>query len=189
MRKVFFSLVLAVLCQSAAAGPKKYTTQYDQYFKKYAKHYFGVGFDWRWFKAQAIAESGLNDKAESWVKAKGLMQLMPATFEEIQKRRPEFADIQDPRWNIAAGIYYDRILWRMWQAIEAFVDHLSFMFGAYNAGPGTIQKAQTVAKAKGHVDTFWESVVAVAPEVPRWRHHETLDYVEKIHGLVEEVEK
>jgi soluble lytic murein transglycosylase-like protein len=81
---------------------------YDQYFRKYSKHYFGAGFDWRWFKAQAIAESGLDEKAVSRVSAKGLMQIMPATFADMQKRNPDFSDILDRRWNIAAGISYDR---------------------------------------------------------------------------------
>ncbi len=36
---------------------------------------------------------------------------------------------------------------------------------------------------------LWDSVVQVALEVPRWRCEETLGYVEKIHGLVDEVEK
>jgi membrane-bound lytic murein transglycosylase F len=188
-RKAVFLLILLVSQSHAAPGPKKFTTAYDQYFRKYSKHYFGVGFDWRWFKAQAIAESNLNDKAESWVSAKGLMQIMPATFADIQKRNPDFIDILDPRWNIAAGIYYDRILWKMWKAIEALADHLSFMFGAYNAGSSTIQRAQTVAKEKGHNDSLWVSIVQIAPEVPRWRHQETLGYVEKIHALVDEVEK
>jgi hypothetical protein len=30
---------------------------YDRYFKQYAARYFGPDFDWRIFKAQAIAES------------------------------------------------------------------------------------------------------------------------------------
>jgi len=189
MRKILVLLLALISSGSAAPRPKKFTTAYDQYFKKYAKHYFGVAFDWRWFKAQAIAESGLNDKAESWVSAKGLMQIMPETFADIQKRNPDFIDILEPRWNIAAGIYYDRVLWRMWKEIEALPDRLSFMFGAYNAGPRTVQKAQTVAKEKGHLETLWESIVQIAPEVPRWRHEETLGYVEKIHGLVGDVEK
>jgi len=117
------------------------------------------------------------------------MQIMPATFADIQKRNPDFADILDPRWNIAAGIYYDRVLWKMWAAIESLADHLSFMFGAYNAGSTTIRRAQAHAKAKGYNETLWESVVQIATEVPRWRHRETLGYVEKIHGLVEKVEK
>jgi membrane-bound lytic murein transglycosylase F len=189
LRNILVLLIVFISPGFAAPGPKKYSTEYDEYFRKYSKHYFGVTFDWRWFKAQAIAESGLNDKAESWVSAKGLMQIMPATFADIQKRNPEFSDILDPRWNIAAGIYYDRMLWRMWKAIESLTDRLSFMFGAYNAGSTTIQRAQTVAKEKGHNDSLWVSIVQIAPEVPKWRHKETLGYVEKIHGLVENVEK
>jgi hypothetical protein len=30
----------------------------------------------------------------------------------MQKRNPDFSDILDRRWNIAAGISYDRMLWR-----------------------------------------------------------------------------
>jgi len=63
------------------------------------------------------------------------------------------------------------------------------MFGAYNAGSTTIQRAQTFAREKGHDEGVWESIGQIAAEVPRWRHQETLGYVEKIHGLVEEVEK
>lgn len=187
--KAIFPFIFFLSSTIIVAGPKKYSAEYDQYFRKYSKHYFGVAFDWRWFKAQAIAESGLNDKAESWVSAKGLMQIMPATFADIQKRNPDFVEIFDPRWNIAAGIYYDRILWKMWKAIETLTDHLSFMFGAYNAGLSTIQRAQTIAKEKGHNDSLWVSLVQIAPEVLRWRHKETLGYVERIHGLVEEVDR
>jgi membrane-bound lytic murein transglycosylase F len=173
----------------ATAGPRKYTDKYDEHFRKYSKHYFGVAFDWRWFKAQAVAESGLNETAESWVKAKGLMQLMPDTFAEVQKRNPHFADINDPRWNIAAGIYYDRVLWRIWKTIAAVADRLNFTFGSYNAGMRTMQRAQEVAVKKGYDAKEWKSIVAVAPEVPRWRHRETLGYVSKISAMRDEVAK
>ncbi|MEK7728441.1 MAG: transglycosylase SLT domain-containing protein, partial [candidate division KSB1 bacterium] len=106
----------------AVLAQTKFTTQYDEYFRKYSKHHFGVNFDWRWFKAQAIAESGLNEKAESWVQAKGLMQLMPDTFADMKSRMPHLEDIFEPRWNIAAGIYYDRLLWKMWETVETFTD-------------------------------------------------------------------
>ena len=62
--------------------------EYDEYFRKYSKRYFGPHFDWRWFKAQAIAESGLKHDAKSWVGAVGVMQIMPATFEEIRRANP-----------------------------------------------------------------------------------------------------
>jgi membrane-bound lytic murein transglycosylase F len=192
MRKIILLLAIAIVCHGeASAGPKmhKYRTDFDHYFKKYSKHYFGLDFDWRWFKAQAVAESNLNEKAESWVKAKGIMQLMPATFEEIQKRNPHFLDILEPRWNIAAGIYYDRQMWNRWEVVEPDTARLSFTFASYNAGAGTLLKAQATAKKKGLLETLWDSIVAVAPEVPRWRHKETLHYVEKIKVLVEEVDR
>ncbi len=189
MPKLILPLVILTTLTGAGLAQKKFTTQYDEYFRKYSKHYFGVNFDWRWFKAQAIAESGLNEKAESWVKAKGLMQLMPDTFADMKSRMPHLEDIFEPRWNIAAGIYYDRLLWKMWETVEAFTDRMSFTFGSYNAGHRTLQKAQVVAKEKGHDEKAWNSIVTVAPEVPRWRHEETLGYVERIHGLVEEVER
>ena len=55
-------------------------SRYDDYFKKYSKRYFGAPFDWRFFKAQGMAESELNARARSFVGARGIMQLMPSTF-------------------------------------------------------------------------------------------------------------
>ncbi len=56
------------------------TDRYDPTFRKYSKRFFGVGFDWRLFKAQGMTESNLNPAATSWVGARGVMQLMPTTF-------------------------------------------------------------------------------------------------------------
>jgi len=95
---------------------KSWTNKYDGYFKKYTKRYFGPGFEWRWFKAQGIAESNLNNEAESWVNARGIMQIIPKTFHEIKKKKPSFVDVNEPRWNIAAGIYYDYQLYQKWKA-------------------------------------------------------------------------
>ena len=44
---------------------RKWTRKYDGHFRKYTKHFFGVGFDWKWFKAQAIAESNLKMKLKA----------------------------------------------------------------------------------------------------------------------------
>ena len=53
--------------------------RYDDTFRKYSKRFFGVGFDWHYFKAQGLAESGLDPAAKSPVGARGVMQLMPGT--------------------------------------------------------------------------------------------------------------
>ena len=57
---------------AAFARYKRFTT-YDQHFTKYSKRFFGVGFDWHYFKAQAVAESNLREDARSPVGAVGVM--------------------------------------------------------------------------------------------------------------------
>ena len=122
--------------------------RYDELFRKYSKRYFGPGQDWRVFKAQAMAESNLSLSARSHCGARGLMQLMPTTFGEIQSKNPELKSIDDPEWNIAAGICYDRILWRLWAEHPTERDRESFMFGSYNAGRGTLLRAQSAARER-----------------------------------------
>jgi soluble lytic murein transglycosylase-like protein len=164
---------------------KKWTRKYDQYFRKYTKRFFGAGFDWKWFKAQAIAESNLRQNAESWVNAKGIMQLMPSTFHEIKKKNPSFADINEPRWNIAAGVYYDSQLFGRWRAKRPFDDKMNFTFASYNAGFRNIVKAQRVCRRQGLNENLWPNIKKIAPRVRGWRHEETVGYVEKINTMME----
>ncbi len=164
---------------------KKWTTKYDVYFRKYTKRHFGAGFDWKWFKAQAIAESNLREDAKSWVNAKGIMQVMPKTFHEIKKKNPSFVDINEPRWNIAAGIYYDNRLYRKWKAKRPFIDKMSFTFASYNAGFRNILKAQKACKQAGLDENLWHNIEKVAPRIRGWRHRETVGYVDKINSMME----
>ena len=108
------------------------------------------------------------------------MQLMPSTFAEIRSRNPELTSINDPEWNIAAGIQYDRLLWNLWKEQPADLDRRSFMFGSYNAGRRTILRAQEMARRDSLDGLKWVSIEAVAPRVQGWRHLETLGYVGKI---------
>lgn len=162
-----------------ARADKKISEKYDPVFRKYTKRYFGPAFDWKYFKAQGFAESGLKATAKSWVGARGVMQLMPSTYQEIASHRPEFGTIDQPEWNIAAGIMHDRYLWDLWQTNVPDDERHRFMFASYNAGEGTINRAYGVAKAKGG-QPMWASVEQVAPSVGRWRYLETLGYVRRI---------
>lgn len=154
--------------------------RYDETFRKYSKRYFGVAFDWRIFKAQGMTESNLQPDARSPVGARGIMQLMPSTFAEIQTKNPEIAKLDDPEWNIAAGILYDRTLWQAWERDSVESHRREFMFGSYNAGRGTIRKAQSTARGDQLDHRVWPSIERVAPKVSRWRYRETLDYVQRI---------
>ena len=109
------------------------------------------------------------------------MQLMPSTFAAIQSARPEFANINDPEWNIAAGIMHDRYLWKLWGSKDAEDDRARFMFGSYNAGEGPIKRANEVASTQDPASP-WALIETVAPQIPRWRYKETLGYVRKIDG-------
>jgi soluble lytic murein transglycosylase-like protein len=175
------ALVAAVAgCPFRVAAQRIPSDKYDSYFKKYAKRYFGVGFDWKLFKAQGMAESGLSPTAKSWVGARGIMQLMPSTYHDISSHRPEMTSIDDPQWNIAAGIMHDRDMWTLWKDSVPDDDRWRFMFGGYNAGEGTIFRAQGVARASKLDHRTWPNIESVAPTVPRWRYKETLGYVHTI---------
>jgi membrane-bound lytic murein transglycosylase F len=154
------------------------TSRYDDVFSKYTRRFFGPMFDWRWFKAQAYAESAINQKEVSWVGARGIMQLMPTTFREIQSELPDVGPIDDPQWNIAAGIFYNSKLWNWWHFIPAG-ERYPFMFGSYNAGTGNILHAFNAATAR-YGDSTWAGITKVAPTIPHWRYTETLAYVQHI---------
>src|SRR5947208_5162474 len=164
---------------AGARNAKKISERYDPTFRKYTKRYFGPAFDWKYFKAQGFAESGLNANAQSWVGARGVMQLMPSTYHDIASHRPEFGTIDQPEWNIAAGIMHDRYLWTLYQKDISDDERHHFMFASYNAGEGTINRAISMARGKGD-PPVWSSVELIAPTVGRWRYTETLGYVRRI---------
>ena len=156
------------------------TERFDPIFKKYTKRYFGVGTDWRRFKAQGMAESDLTPAARSRVGARGIMQLMPSTYGLIRTALPHFGAIDNPEWNIAAGILHDRDLWNLYKKDVPEDERWDFMFAGYNAGEGTIIRARKAAAAAQLNDRTWPSIETVAPKVERWRYLETLDYVKTI---------
>jgi soluble lytic murein transglycosylase-like protein len=154
--------------------------RFDAIFQKYAKRYFGAGTDWRWFKAQGMAESDLTPTARSRVGARGIMQLMPSTYGQIKSALPRFGAIDDPEWNIAAGILHDRDLWTLWGKDVPEEERWAFMFASYNAGEGTIMRARRTAAAERLDQSRWPAIERIAPKVERWRYSETLGYVRTI---------
>jgi membrane-bound lytic murein transglycosylase MltF len=180
-----FWLATALLPALALAGVQRdvrhehWSKEFDPLFRKYTKHYFGAHFDWHWFKAQGIAESGLDPDARSPMGARGIMQILPTTYEEIRGRNPFFAGIDEPRWNIAAGIFYDRQLYRKWKKKPDIQtsERLKFAFGSYNAGYGNILKAHKRAVREHGEVKRWGQVDNFAPS-------ETRHYVRRIDGLM-----
>jgi membrane-bound lytic murein transglycosylase F len=186
IKKILTITLLLIPFHAQAFERYNRVTKYDKYFSKYSKRYFGFGFDWHHFKAQAIAESNLKADARSQVGAQGVMQIMPRTFEEILKKQPSIKGTRaQPRWNIAAGIYYDRLIWKTWKAERSLQDRINFMFGSYNAGKRNILKAQKIAEKQDLNPNLWTNIKRTLPRVTGKRSKETIGYVSKINTIKE----
>ena len=151
-------------------------SKYDQHFKEYTQKFFGTDIDWRLFKAQAIIESRLKIKARSGAGARGLMQVMPRTYKEIQNKNSFFKgkSMHDPKWNIAAGIYYNSHLFNRWDQELAAEKRILLMLASYNAGFSRTVKAFNKV---GKPVSDWSTVKPLLPK-------QTRNYVERIKGLM-----
>jgi len=191
---IFAFVALAVVAaqprpaQVQPAGPIDYE-RFDTHFQKYTDRYFGKDVDWRFFKAQAIVESNMRPTVVSNAGARGIMQLTPPTFADIKKRNKEFGDILEPEWNIAAGIYYAHQQWMYWENEADKKFRRQFMLGSYNAGRGTLVRAQKMAAIEKLNERRWPTIEKIAPRVPNWRYKETLAYVTSVFANMSSIDK
>ncbi len=184
LKIIVIIIYVLIPCISHAFERYNSVVKYDKYFSKYSKRYFGLNFDWKYFKAQAVAESRLKAKAKSRVGAIGIMQIMPKTFKEIKNKNPSIkGSRKQPRWNISAGIYYDKMIWNEWKAERPFQDRINFMFGSYNAGKRNILKAQKIAKRERLNPNLWKSIESSLPVITGKRSKETIGYIRKINKI------
>ena len=158
------------------------SNEYDAFFQQYSQEFFGQNFDWRWFKAQGLAESNLNPSAVSPVGAKGIMQLMPETSAEVAGLLGIVDLPHDPSANIRMGIRYDKRCFDFWKN-ETGVERFRFMFASYNAGCGWILKAQRLAAVKNQ----WASIAEKLPEVTGDNAQQTIDYVKHIEAFYSQI--
>jgi hypothetical protein len=125
------------------------SNQFDALIKTTAKRHFAEIFaipgTWNWLKAQVMAESNFDPKAKSSCGARGLLQLMPGTAEEMR-----VVDSYDPAENLAGGIAYLAKLYRNPRiaAVGGEIDRLKWALAAYNCGIGYVQLALALAREK-----------------------------------------
>jgi membrane-bound lytic murein transglycosylase MltF len=128
-------------------------------FQKYGTQY---GFDPLMLAAQGYQESQLNQNAKSRVGAVGVMQLMPATGEQMK-----VGDIHVTEANIHAGAKYMDELMSQYFADAKFSEgnRPLFAFASYNCGPGNVAKARKEAEKRGlDPDRWFNNVELVVAE-------------------------
>lgn len=116
----------SAVAQTASAGRPAAASPYATHIAEAAQR-FGIPEDW--VRAVLSAESDSDPHAVSSAGARGLMQVMPATWEELRVRYRLGHDPWQPRDNILAGTAYLREMWNRYGNVGA-------MLAAYNAGPG-----------------------------------------------------
>jgi membrane-bound lytic murein transglycosylase MltF len=143
-----------------------------KHFRRYGEQY---SIDWLLMAAQAYQESRLDQAARSPVGAIGVMQLMPATGNDMG------LDIHVAESNIHAGVKYVR-----WLIDRQFndpaigeVDRVLLAFAAYNAGPGRVRSLRREAGKRGLDPNVWFGNVEhiAAEKIGR----ETVQYVSNIY--------
>ncbi|MBQ0047343.1 MAG: transglycosylase SLT domain-containing protein [Prevotellaceae bacterium] len=170
---------------------------YDNIFKQYA---VTCGWDWRLIAAQAFQESAFDPQAVSFMGAMGLMQLMPSTARQVGVSQSE---VFNPQSNVRGATKLISQLNSHYSSITNPDERINFILAAYNAGPGHVDDARSLARKYGKNPDVWlgnvdfyvlnmsKSEYYNQPEVKHgyFRGSETHDYVNSIRTRWSEYKK
>lgn len=147
------------------SGPKRFSKEiknadeneislYDDILKQFAD---SLQWDWKLLASMAYQESRFNPSAESWVGARGLMQIMPTTASRYGLRGD---GLENPKKNLDVAIKYLQGLDKMWtKTIKDSTQRKKFVLASYNAGPGHVIDARNLAKKYGYNPVIWDNNV------------------------------
>jgi len=126
-------------------------SQYDDLIKRHSDN---IGWDWRLLSSLVYQESKFDPLAKSWAGAQGLMQLMPATAEELGVE-----DRTNPEKNIKGGTKYLKQLWDRWEDISDSTQRVKFAMASFNCGYYHVRDAANLALKYGHNNSIWDDNV------------------------------
>ena len=144
---------------------------YDSLIRNAARQ---LDWDWRLLASQVYQESRFYPSATAWTGAHGLMQLMPATAEELGVDNPD-----DPAENLNGGVRYLKQLGRAFENIPDSLARIKFTLAAYNCGLGHVQDARRLATQNGLDPDCWDKNVdqmILALSYPKNYHQEVVEY-------------
>lgn len=166
--------LVAVLAFAALAGP--FSAAYDKQIEQASERWLPQ-WDWHWLKAQYFQESRLDPTARSPVGAAGIAQFMPATWKEVTVLMGLGAvDRRMAAPSIEAGAYYMARLRKGWTSRRPEGDRRRLAQASYNAGAGSLQKAQK--RCNGAIR--YRAIIRCLPGVTGHFSKETVTYVERI---------
>jgi len=137
--KPYFLACMLLLPHSLLAG--YFPTEYDEYFKYSAERF--TPRPWQALKAQGWQESRLNPDAVSPADARGIMQFTSRAWKECGKALGFDVSPHNPKASIICGGWYMNRMAHIWRGrgrTDAEIWPLAL--ASYNAGPGSILKAQ-----------------------------------------------
>lgn len=146
-------------------------SQYDNLIKKYSSQ---MGWDWRLVSSLVYQESQFDPNSESWVNARGLMQLMPQTAKELGVN-----DITDPEDNLRGGIKYLKQLWNWWSDIPDSLERIKFVLASYNCGYHHVVDARELARKYDKNPNLWDDHIdeyLLKLSHPEYYHDEVVRY-------------
>lgn len=150
---------------------QKQISRFDPIIKEHSRT---LGWDWRLLASLIYQESRFDPEAESWSGAKGLMQLMPETAEDLG-----VTATADAGEVIRAGAQYLRQLYNNFSHVPDSVQRIKFTMASYNCGYSHVLDAQNLAKVKGLKDTIWDDHVEkmiLALSLPQNYNHEVVKF-------------
>jgi membrane-bound lytic murein transglycosylase F len=126
-------------------------SEYDYLIQKYSDK---IGWDWRLLASLVYQESRFEPKASSWAEAEGLMQIMPATAEDLG-----IEDRSDPEQSIKGGTTYLAQLYGNFDEVPDSLERIKFTMASFNAGLGHVEDARRLAEKRGLNPDQWEDNV------------------------------
>ncbi len=158
---------------AGAESERRKLRELVKFFQTYGSKY---DVDYLLMAAQGYQESQLNQSAKSHVGAIGVMQVMPATGNDLK-----VGDISQVEPNIHAGVKYFRFMMDEFYKDEPMtqLNKGLMTLASYNAGPGRIRQLRRETEKRGLDPNVWFGNVEriVSERVGR----ETVTYVSNIY--------
>ena len=127
-------------------------SRYDAMFMQYCRP---IRWDWRLMAAQCYQESTFDPKATSWAGARGLMQIMPRTADELGLDREKMYDAES---SIAAAAKLLGQLEGKFSDIPDRYERTNFVLASYNGGYHHIRDAMALTVRDGRNPHRWDDV-------------------------------